>query len=105
MFQPLAIFELTQFVGDADQDVGIGADAEPAACVEEFAGRKNAVAEACFGHRAEPCDGAALRKRGGFRRGHVGRMDEAPALIDGRMFEQPLDRPPARPGDAFLDFS
>ena len=31
-------------------------------------------------------------------------MDQAPALIDGRMFEQPLNRPPARPGDAFLDF-
>ena len=31
-------------------------------------------------------------------------MDQAPALIDRRMFEQPLDRPPARPGDAFLDF-
>ena len=31
-------------------------------------------------------------------------MDQAPAPIDGRMFEQPLNRPPARPGDAFLDF-
>jgi len=31
-------------------------------------------------------------------------MDEAPALIDGRMIEQPFNRPPARPGDAFLDF-
>ena len=28
MLQPLAIFELTQLVGDADQHVGIGADAE-----------------------------------------------------------------------------
>src|SRR5882757_6176445 len=32
-------------------------------------------------------------------------MDQAPALIDRRMLEQPLDRPPTRPGDAFLDFS
>ena len=35
----------------------------------------------------------------------MGRMDEAPALIDRRMFEQPLDRSPARPGQAILDFS
>src|SRR5260370_41794269 len=34
----------------------------------------------------------------------MGRMDKAPALIDYRMFEQPLDRPLARPGDALLDF-
>jgi hypothetical protein len=52
VFQPLAVFELTQFVGDADQHVGIGADAEPAGCVKEFAGRENAVAEARFGNRA-----------------------------------------------------
>ena len=104
MLQPLAIFELTQFVGDADQYIGIGADAEPAAGVEEFAGRENAVAEARFGDRAEPGDGAAVGKRGDLCRGGVGRMDQAPAPIDGRMFEQPLDRPPARPGDAFLDF-
>ena len=104
MFEPLAIFELAQFVGDADQDIGIRADAEPAACVEEFAGRKNAVAKARFGDRAEACDGAAFGKRGDLGRGGVGRMDQAPALIDRRMFEQPLDRPPARPGDAFLDF-
>ena len=31
-------------------------------------------------------------------------MYQAPAPIDGRMFEQPLNRPPARPGDAFFDF-
>ena len=37
MFEPLAVFELAQFVGDADQDIGIRADAEPAAGVEEFA--------------------------------------------------------------------
>ncbi len=104
VLQPLAIFELTQFVGDADQHVGIGADAEAATGVEEFAGRKNAVAEARFGNRAEAGDRAAAGKRCDLRRGRMGRMDQAPALIDGRMFEQPLDRPPARPGDAFLDF-
>jgi hypothetical protein len=62
VFSP-AIFELTQFVGDADQDIGVRADAEPAAGIKEFTGRENAVAEACFGDRAEARDGAAGGKR------------------------------------------
>ena len=45
VLQPLAILELTEFVGDANQDIGIRADAEPAARIKEFAGWKNAVAE------------------------------------------------------------
>src|SRR5262249_19203600 len=98
MFQPLAIFELAQFVGDADQDMGMCADAEPAARFKELTSRKNAVAEARLGDRAEAGDGTTSRKRGDFCRSHMGRMDEAPALIDRRMFEQPLDRPTARPG-------
>src|SRR6476619_6922629 len=100
MFQPLAIFELTQFVGTADQYVGIRADAEPAARLNKFTGRENAVAETRLSHRAEPRDRAAPGKRGDFSRGRVGGVDQAPALIEGRMLEQPLNRPPARPGDA-----
>src|SRR5437879_9959110 len=100
----MAVFELRPFVGHADQDIGSRADADPAAGTEEFTGWENAVAEAGFGDRGEPCDGAAPGKRGDLCRGGVGRMDQAPAPIDGRMFKQPLNRPPARPGDAFLDF-
>src|SRR6266851_2320322 len=40
----------------------LGADGEPSACIKEFAGRKDAVAEACFGDRAESGDGAASGK-------------------------------------------
>ena len=36
---------------------------------------------------------------------HVGRVNEAPALIDGRMFEQPLHRPLSRPGEAIFDLA
>ena len=61
VLQPLTIFELTQFIGDAYQHIGIRADAEPAARVKEFARRKNAVAEARFRNRTEPGDRAALR--------------------------------------------
>ena len=53
VFQPLAVFELPQFVGDPDQHVGIGPDAEPAARGEELTRREDAVAEACFGDGAE----------------------------------------------------
>ena len=105
VLQPLAIFELTQLApwGHADQHVGVCADAEPAAGVKEVAGRENTVAEARLGNRAEACCCAAAGKRGDLGLGCMGRMDQAPAPIDGRMFEQPLDRPPARPCDAFLD--
>src|SRR5262249_50887489 len=36
VLEPLAIFELTQLIGNADQHIGIGADAEPATCIKEF---------------------------------------------------------------------
>ena len=32
-------------------------------------------------------------------------MDEAPAAVDRRVVEQPLQRPLAAPGDAFIDFA
>ena len=63
MLQPLAVFELTQLVSDADQHVGIGADTKCAAGVEEFARRKDSVAEVCLGDRAEARDGASAGER------------------------------------------
>jgi hypothetical protein len=44
VLEALAIFELTQFVGDTDQDVGVSTDAEPAPGVTKLTGCKNAVA-------------------------------------------------------------
>ena len=61
MRQPLRIFELPQFVGDADQHVGIRADAEAAAMLDEQRRGEDAVAEIGFGDRAEPGDRAASR--------------------------------------------
>ena len=64
MLQTLAVFELAQFVGDVDQDIGIRADAEAAAGVAGIhVRRKDAVAEAGFGDRAKPGDGAARGQR------------------------------------------
>src|SRR5436305_8820119 len=102
MLEPLAIFELAQLVGDTDQHVGIGADAEPATGVEEFAGGKNAVAEARFGDGAETGNGAGLCERGDLLAGRVGCVDEAPASIYGGAIQQPLYRPLTRPGQAIL---
>ena len=69
-----------------------------AAGVEEFARRKDAVAEAGFGDGAEAGHRAGPRDALRFVIRHVGGVDEAPALIDRRMLQQPFDRP--RPDQA-----
>ncbi|MGY3697366.1 hypothetical protein ACVIGA_007446 [Bradyrhizobium sp. USDA 3240] len=69
---------------------------------KEFARRKDAVAEACFGHRAEAGNRAASGERSDFPFRHVGRVNQAPASIDGRVFQQPFHRPLPRPGHAIL---
>ena len=54
--------------------------------------------------RAEAGDRAGARHAARLVIGHVGGVDEAPALIDVGVVEQPFDRPRARPGEAVLDF-
>ncbi|MGY2918481.1 hypothetical protein ACVWYP_004111 [Bradyrhizobium sp. USDA 3262] len=63
---------------------------------------KDAVAETCFGDGAEAGNRAAARERRDFLLRHVGRVNQAPPLIDGGMFEQPLHRPLSRPGEAIF---
>ena len=105
MKKALGIFELAQFVHDSDQHVGIGADAETPAVRGKQRRWKDAVAEIGLGDRAQAGDGAAPGQRHGFGVGHVGGVDQAPALVDRGMAEQPLDRPRARPGEAVLDLA
>ncbi len=52
--QPLGIFQLPQFGGGVDLDVGIGADAEASAGGEIVRAVENAVAERRLGERAKP---------------------------------------------------
>jgi hypothetical protein len=52
---------------------------------------ENAIAEIGFGDRAKTGDRSTVRHAPGFILSHVGRMDEAPAAIDGRMVEKPVD--------------
>ena len=105
MQQALRIFELPKLVRDADQDIRIRADADAAAIRKELAGWKRAVAQIGFRDRAKPGDRPRLRHRDslGFR--HMGRVNEAPPVIDGRIGKQPLDRARARPGDTVVHFA
>src|SRR4051794_36301873 len=103
MLEPLAIFELAQFVGDAHKHIGIRADPEASAGVEEFTPRKDAVGKAGLGDGAQARDRAVPGECANFLFRHVGRMNEAPTLIDGSVLQKPLDWPSARPGDAIFN--
>ena len=103
--QPLRIFELAQLGRDADADIGVGADAEAPAGAEVVRRIEDAVAEIGLGDRTEAGDRAASAPASRVSPSiHVGRVDEAPVLVDARMVEEPPHRPRARPGDAVLDF-
>ncbi|MGY4349918.1 hypothetical protein ACVWXM_006411 [Bradyrhizobium sp. GM7.3] len=104
MLEPLAIFELTQLVGDADEHIGIRADPKGTAGTDEFASRENAVAKACLGDRAEAGDRAGPSEGADFLVRGVGGVNEAPALIDGCVLQQPLHRTSSGPRQAILDF-
>ena len=76
----------------------------PPAC--RYASRaKDAVAEVGLGGRRKAGDRAARREARHFAVGHVRRMDDAPALVDVRLRQQPLDRPHAAPRVAIVDFA
>ena len=92
MREPLAVLERAQFLRGVDQDVGIGAGANPSACLEKPQRRENAVAQIGFGDRTQSYNRAAYGQRIGFGIVQVGRVDQAPALIQPGMIEQPVDR-------------
>src|SRR3954453_15734327 len=77
VLEPLAIFELAQFVGDADQHIGIRADPKGTAGTDEFASRENAVAEACLSDGAKAGDCASLGEGSDFFIRRVGGVNEA----------------------------
>src|ERR1700736_3062255 len=103
MEEALRIFELTQFVGDAKPHVRIRADAETAAEIAEGRCTEYSVPKIGFGDRAEAGDGAGFGQALGLPVDHMGRMHTAPARVDGRVVEQPGDRPRAGPGKAIRD--
>src|SRR5688572_13734824 len=95
--QSLTVFQQAQLFGAVDQYVRIGADAEATAFGQILAGRKYAVPQVGLGDRAQAgggTTGCQLLHLGGC---DVRRMYQAPALVDSRMVEQPLDWAATRP--------
>ncbi len=82
--------------------MAVPADAEMPACAEVGLEGEEAVAQVAFGRRAEAGDGTPPCEFARFRRRHVRAVNEAPALVDARVLEQPLDRPTAAPGDTVV---
>ncbi len=74
-----------------------------AAVLEKRRCRKYAVAEIGFRDGAETGDGPSACHVARFRLGHMGSVDQAPALIDRHVGEQPFDGTCARPRDTVLD--
>ena len=101
--EALTVFELAELGGDIDLDVGIGADAEASARRQIVGAIEDAVAERGLGQRAEAGDRAGRGEPAGFRcvmwvawMRH--QRESRPALSS-----EPLHRPPAQLGHAFLD--
>ncbi|MCY1440838.1 hypothetical protein D9M71_571270 [compost metagenome] len=84
--------------------MAVGTDTHAAAQGEEVHRREDPVAEVGFGGQAQAGDGATLGHRRDFFRVGVGRVDQAPALIDVDVFVQPLQRSTTTPGQAVVDF-
>ena len=104
MSQALAVFELAQFGGCIDLDVGIGADTKSAASHQIVHTVEDTVAERGLGQRTESGHGAASRQRVGFAQRHLGRVNQAPSRVNGGVPQQPFDRPRTRRCHAVLHF-
>ena len=84
--------------------MAVGANAHPSALGEEVHRRKNPVTKVGFSGQAEAGDGLAPGHQRDFFRIGVGRMDQAPALIDLGIFVEPLQRTATAPAQAVVDF-
>ena len=90
---------------NGDDGVRIAADGEASLRREVARRGKRPVAEIGLGRGREPRHCAPRRERVDLALGHVRRVHDAPTLVHFRMVEQPLDRPHAAPGEAFLDLA
>src|SRR6185312_7163527 len=103
VLEALAVLEKLELSRCRNLDIGIGPDAEAAACGEIIDALENAVAEIGLGDRAQARHRATIGDTLDLPRIEMRGMDQAPALVHRRMIEQPHDRAPARPGEAILD--
>ena len=100
--QALAVLEPAQFLDRGHRDLRVRADAERAAGVEIFAQREQAVAEVRLGARTQADDRAGRGDALRLGRRQVRRMHQAPARVDRRVVQQPLDRPRIAQCEAIL---
>ncbi len=100
--EALGVFQGSQLVRGRDQDIGIAADGEDAACVQIAGRRKDPVAEIGLRDGAEPRHCATGGQGGGLRLHQVCRVDQAPATVSPRFVQQPFHRPAARPRQAVI---
>ena len=94
-----------QLHGDADLDVGIACrPRKPPRAAKEGGGVEYAVAEIGFGDRTKSRRRRRVAARvARFGVVHVGRVDAAPALVDGGVIDQPAHGTRAGPGETVLD--
>lgn len=100
----LGVFQLAKFARYADTYIRIGPDPVPTSGGEKHRSRERPIAQVRLRHRAHAGDPATSRQRNGFMIRHVRGVDQAPALIDRRVIEQPLNRALPRPGEAIGHF-
>lgn len=102
--QTLRPFEHAQLIGEADAEIGIAADTEPAAGFEKSRRIEDAIAKIGLGDRAETYHRTARGKPTEFVHRRLGTMDRAPAAVDLHLVEQPGDWPGAVVGQDLLNF-
>src|SRR5262249_39354775 len=103
--EALAVFEPAQLLDRTERNVAVGADAPAPARFYIGQQGEEAVAEIALGRGAEPRDRSGGGEPPGLGVVHVGRMDQAPGLIDRRVVEEPLHGPRTRPRQALLDLA
>ena len=100
--QALAVFEHQQFFGRVHAGMAVRAHAPAPAMLQPQRHIENAIAQVGFGgganarHRTCACRASVLVGR------HVRGVHQAPALVHGRMVQQPLHGALAAPGDAVI---
>lgn len=92
--QALRIFELPELAGREISTLGSEPTPYRPPSSRNSSAGKGAIAEIGFGDRAEP---AIAPRFAGLAVGHVGGVDQAPAVVDIGIVEQPFDRPGAGP--------
>ena len=100
--QALAVFQHQQFFGSVHAGVAVRAHAPAPAMLQPQGHVENAVAQVGFGGGANASHSARARRASVLVGRHVRGVHQAPALVHGRMVQQPLHGALAAPGNAVI---